>query len=311
MAFQRDTFIPGFRSLGPTIFVQDSQPPSSQHRLSQLSVTTAATRSPSSPDLILITSWSGAVPKHIAKYTRSYNALYPHTPIMVITTHISDLAVRSTKRKTAVLAPAVEYLRQLDSTTSSSSSSSNTRILLHAFSDGGSNKAVCLAEAYLASTGGRRLPVAASVLDSTPGTARYSSNLAAFRRSLPSNAVIRTVGVPVGAFLIGVHWALFSLFVEREGNVFSKTRRGLNDERLWNLGGVPRTYVFSQADDLISWRDIEGHASEAAEKLGTTCMLVRFKESGHCCHAKEDQEYYWTAVRRTWEARDLKACSIE
>jgi hypothetical protein len=223
---------------------------------------------------------------------------------MVITTNVSDLSLHSTKHKAAVLAPAVEYLRRLHPT-----SSSSTQILLHVFSDGGSNKAVCLAEAYLAATGGR-LPVAASVLDSTPGTARYSCNLAAFGRSLPSNKAVRAVGMPIGAFVIGVHWVLFSIFKDREDNVFSKTRRGLNDVRLWDLEQMPRTYVFSQADDLISWRDVEGHAADAAEKLGTTSMLVRFKESGHCCHARANQEYYWAAVKRTWETRKAEACSM-
>jgi hypothetical protein len=221
---------------------------------------------------------------------------------MVITTHISDVAVHSTRHKIAVLAPAVDYLRRLHST------SSSNHILLHAFSDGGSNKAVCLAEAYLASTG-RRLPVAASVLDSTPGTARYSPNVAAFGRSLPGNRILRAAGILVGGFLIAVHFVLFNVFVGYERNVFAKTRRGLNDETLWeDLGGAPRTYIFSQADDLISWKDVEDHAADAAEKLGTTSLLVRFKESGHCCHAKEDEGYYWTVIKRTWESRDVEAC---
>lgn len=219
---------------------------------------------------------------------------------MVITTHITDLALHSTKHKTAVLDPAVDYLRRRKS------SGASNQILLHAFSDGGSNKAVCLAKAYLASTG-YRLPVAASVFDSTPGTARFGSNLVAFRRSLPSNTALRTVGFLLGAVLLVVHWVLFRIFVGYERNVISKTRRALNDETLWDLAAVPRTYVFSQADDLICWMDIEDHAADAAETVGTTSMLVRFKESGHCCHAKENEEYYWTAVRRTWESRDVEA----
>jgi hypothetical protein len=295
MAHKKEAIIPGFRSLGPSIFIQDSNVACRQ-RWSQLSQSTATGH----PDLIIITSWTGAIPRHIAKYTRSYNELYPHTPIMLITTHISDLALHSTKHKTAILAPAVDYVRQRNST------SDSHQILLHAFSDGGSNKAVCLAEAYLASTG-HRLPVVASVLDSTPGTARYSSNLVAFRRSLPSNKALRAVGFLIGALLLGVHWGIFCIFVGYERNVISKTRRGLNDEALWNIRAMPRTYVFSQADDLISWKDIEDHAADAAERLGTTSMLVRFKESGHCCHAKENEEYYWTAVRRTWESRDVEA----
>ncbi|KAB5583488.1 hypothetical protein GE09DRAFT_303045 [Coniochaeta sp. 2T2.1] len=296
MGEKHNAFIPGFRSLGPSIFILDGSHTAVYQPWSQAQQPTTA----GSPDLILITSWTGAVPRHVAKYVQSYNDLYPHTPIMVITTQVADLALHSTKHKTSVLAPAVKYIRHRHSTRDIN------QILLHAFSDGGSNKAVCLAEAYLASTG-HRLPVAASVLDSTPGTERYSSNLAAFKRSLPSNKAVRSVGLVVGAVLIAIHWVWFSVFMGHERNVFAKTRRGLNDQTLWNLDGMPRTYVFSQADDLISWKDIEEHATDAAERLGTTSMLVRFKNSGHCCHAREDEEYYWTAVRRTWESRDVEA----
>lgn len=309
MGQKRELFIPGFRCLVPSsIFVQDSPPTACEQRWSQLSHSAATAPAPGSPDLIIITSWTGAVPKHIAKYTRSYNDLYPPTPIMVITTHISDMAVHTTRQKTAALAPAVDYLRRQHS------SSSSNQILLHAFSDGGSNKAVCLAEAYLASTG-RRLPVAASVLDSTPGRARCSSNIAGFRRSLPrsisSSKVLRATSMVVGAFIVGVHWVLFSAFVGVERNVFDKTRRGLNDETLWDLSAMPRTYVYSQADDLISWTDVQDHAVDAAEKVGMTSRLVRFQESGHCCHAKESEALYWAAVKQTWEARKVGACPLQ
>lgn len=91
-----------------------------------------------------------------------------------------------------------------------------------------------------------------------------------------------------------------------EENVISRTRRALNDDKLWDVVGTPRTYVFSQADDLIHWRDIEDHAADAADRLGVTSMLVRYKGSGHCAHTREDEECYWNAVRRTWEARDVE-----
>lgn len=222
---------------------------------------------------------------------------------MVITTKISDLALHTTKHKTAALAPAVDYIRRRHS------NRTGKNILLHAFSEGGSNKAVCLAQAYLSATG-RRLPVAASVLDSTPGTPRYSSNVAAFRRSLPQNQALRALGLPLGALVLAITWVLFGIFVGYEQNAISKTRRALNDETLWDVVGMARTYVFSQADDLIHWKDIEDHAADVAEKFGTTSMLVRFKDSGHCSHAREHEEYYWNAVRTTWEARDIEACPL-
>lgn len=278
--------INGFKPLGPSIYLQDSRQPSA-----------GVTLPVGSPDLVLLTSWTGASARHVAKYTRSYNEMYPNTPIMVITTVISDLTLRSAKTKAAILAPAVNYLRTHHCTSS---------ILLHAFSDGGSHKAVCLAQAYVASTS-KRLPIAASVLDSTPGTAKYTANVAAYRRSLPRSPFIRAIGLPMGAIVLALTWVLFCVFIGYDENRISKTRRALNDETLWDVKGAPRTYVFSQADDLISWQDIEQHAVDAVEKLGMTSMLLRYKGSGHCAHAREDEECYWNAVRRTWEARDVEA----
>ena len=56
---------------------------------------------------------------------------------------------------------------------------------------------------------------------------------------------------------------------------------------------------------MIYWRDVEAHGTEAARR-GVKTMLVRFKESGHCNHVKEDGELYWKAVREVWDMRDLE-----
>jgi hypothetical protein len=58
---------------------------------------------------------------------------------------------------------------------------------------------------------------------------------------------------------------------------------------LWDVAGAPRTYMFSKADDLIFWNDVEAHARETSEKLGLESLVVRFKNSGHCCYARENE----------------------
>ncbi|KAK0648590.1 hypothetical protein B0T16DRAFT_288721, partial [Cercophora newfieldiana] len=261
------------------------------------------------PDLILITSWTGALPKHIAKYTLSYNQLYPGVPLMVITTTIWDLALHTNTTKIAALAPAAHYLLH----GGPGGAPKKDKILLHAFSEGGAHKAVCLARAYLLASkdANVRLPIRAFVFDSTPGTPRYASNVAAFKRSLPRNPAARALGLPIGASVLGVTWVLFIVFVGYENNLISETRRALNDEALWvDVRGAPRTYLFSERDDLINWRDVERHGVESAEKLGVRSLLVRFRMSGHCGHARGNEGVYWGAVRRTWEAWDAGAGAV-
>ncbi|KAK2055059.1 hypothetical protein LY76DRAFT_521225 [Colletotrichum caudatum] len=290
----------GFRALAPSIYIKEAPRSSSSvsSTYSELSADSWASRvSTTSPSLILLTSWTGADPRHVAKYTKRYNELYPYSTVMVITTVIQDLVFRSTQEKVAALGPAVEFLRRHISTRLK-----RPTMLLHAFSEGGSNKAVCLAQAYLAGTG-CRLPVGGFVFDSTPGKPRFSCNVAAFKRSLPANKAIRAVGLPVGVVVLGAVYGTFHVIKGYEKNVISQTRNALNDDVLWDVTGTPRTYVFSEADDLIAYEDIMDHAQESAELLGIESALVRFKKSGHCNHVRENEQAYWAAVVRTWEAQ--------
>ncbi|AEO59726.1 hypothetical protein MYCTH_103620 [Thermothelomyces thermophilus ATCC 42464] len=361
--------IPGFICLAPSIYVQDARLTGDGYSAgggggggeamfsgSSFCLPLGPAAQPSSrrpdtapPDLIVITSWTGAAAKHVAKYTSAYNALYPGVPILLITTAVSDLVLRSTKQKLKALAPAVAYLLSEEPaagapyparTASSSSSSSSpfssafpsqpyhyvtghpyqpppaplqvttvsanttsptrprfSSLLLHAFSEGGAHKAVLLARAYLstATAAAAELPVHALILDSTPGTSASLTRLAnGVARALPPGTP-RLVARGVAAGLVGV----------------------------------------SAADEVVWWRDVHRHAVESAAARpassssssfsvdaaaaagleeeekgggggpGVGSLVVRFKRTGHCAHAKGavNGAVYWTAVRRTWEMR--------
>ncbi|KXX77104.1 hypothetical protein MMYC01_205397 [Madurella mycetomatis] len=322
--------LPGFARVAPSIYIQDSQvsfgdqqtglgpSPSFAPSLSSLPSRparelSARSSQTSPPDLIIITSWTGAAIKHVAKYTASYNVLYPGVPILVITTVVTDLVVRSTKQKLKTLAPAVDYLLSAPAPPPAPHAHSHhgipyfqqqqqqqhyqppstlrfASILLHAFSEGGLHKAVCLARAYLAATRqGARLPVEAFVLDSTPGTADFGRAATAFRRSLPrqSSRAARALGRPLAA--------------------------GVGDELVW-------------------WPDVHAHALDSSRTAGAAAaprpeglegddqedspdggpppgvgsLMVRFKRTAHCAHARGEVNgrVYWAAVRKTWEARE-------
>ncbi|PMD19336.1 hypothetical protein NA56DRAFT_575642 [Hyaloscypha hepaticicola] len=178
-----------------------------------------------SPSLVLLFSWTGAQQRHISKYISGYAKLFPTSPVLVIETSLKDLVMRSSAEKQRNLQRTIDLMIK--------SGLSNGNILIHCFSDGGSNKAVEFAEAYHARIG-HKLPCQALCLDSTP-----------------------------------------------------------------------RVYLFSEKDDMIYWRDVERHGVEAARN-GVRTMLVRFRNSGHCNHVKEDEKKYWGAMREVWEMRDLE-----
>ncbi|KAK4233787.1 hypothetical protein C8A03DRAFT_38479 [Achaetomium macrosporum] len=394
--------LPGFVCIAPSIYVQDSQmdvgnygpDPGAHSSFSQSSLcpplspaaeSSRRSRDTPPPDLIIITSWTGAASKHVAKYTASYNTLYPGVPILVITTVVSDLVIHSTKHKLKVLVPAVDYLlsqepiytpsasaaasaspspapfqdpfysnpyissstpypdqRTPPSTTSPPALPRNphrqqeqkqkqrfTSILLHAFSEGGAHKAVLLAQTYLSATNhAAPLPLRALILDSAPGRADYRRATTAFTRSLPgnwqANPVGRVLAPPLAAGVVGLVWAGLRLRDrdggdggdKRAGSFIEETRRALNDKRLWDVGGIVRTYLFGEGDEVVWWRDVHDHGVESAvarsssmggEKgggVGVGSLMVRFKRTEHCAHAKGEVNgaVYWAAVRATWEA---------
>ncbi|KAK4675309.1 hypothetical protein QC764_503200 [Podospora pseudoanserina] len=292
--------IPGFTPLSPTIHLYQPPSPTLTHHTS-----------PNPPQLIILCTWTSAKPAHIAKYTTAYQSLHPTTPILLITTHITDLIIHSIPHKAKSLLPALTYLLSLPATTPgpyfSPFSPPTARlppgsILLHTFSEGGSFAAVSLATTYLHYSK-QKLPVGAFIFDSTPGspTPSFASSTAAFARTLPGFCQHNVIRKSVGG-------VVYLSFRARSGNR-DKGRRdwlhftqlGLNNERLWDSSSesVPTTYLFSEKDDLVLWEDVQNHAVRAKRRS----LMVRFKETGHCGHVMREREkgIYWAAVRLTWE----------
>ncbi|KAL2151117.1 hypothetical protein VTH82DRAFT_6215 [Thermothelomyces myriococcoides] len=180
----------------------------------------------------------------------------------------------------------------------------------------------------------KQLPVRALILDSAPGTSASLGRLAqGVARALPRGTP-KPVARGVAAGLVGVSAALRR--DHRDRDLINGTRRALNDPALWgDLRRMSRTYLFGEEDEVVWWRDVHRHAVESAtvidadssglgkdekeEKkkdgdgggggggggggVGVGSLVVRFKRTGHCAHAKGtvNQAIYWAAVRTTWE----------
>lgn len=274
------TAIPGFTLLAPTIW--ERQPSPYIHAFS--------TNDP--PSLIIVLPWTGAHGKHVAKYTDMYHVLFPSAHILCITTSTKDICLRSSKKKQRMLQPAVErILSHVDA------HDGHANILVHAFSEGGSNKAVELAEAYQKTTG-TRLPASALCLDSTPGHPHYRRLCNAIKKSLPPIPILNCTGLFIGSALLGGIWILYRCFKGYENNVISRTRGRLQDANYWDPT-APRCYFYSKGDELIAWQDIREHMGEAL-RSGAPVLDVSFEDSGHCKHAAVHPDRYWGAVSLTW-----------
>jgi hypothetical protein len=254
------------------------------------------------PSLILLFSWTSALPRPISKYTTDYIDMFPNTPMMAITTTLSDLAFKSDRYEQSVLAPAVDYItsRHLDS-----------NMHIHCFSEGGSHKAIQLAKAYLSKTG-HKLPITSLCLDSTPGDHQYHRIARAFKLSLPPNCLLRTLGLIFAYLMLTFLWCFYAINGPKK-NLMTRIRRGLEDQRLWETQRIRRCYLYSENDTLIKYQDVERHARKAQRK-GVDVSTVRFQHSEHCYHIREDREKYWAAVRwtlRRYGVRDGSGLEVE
>lgn len=279
------TALPGFTLLAPTIW--EKKPSCSFFKVSP----------DEAPSLIIVLPWTGAHGRHVAKYTDVYETTYPSARILCITTSTKDICLRSSKKKQRVLQPAVERIHN-----HIEHHRGYANILVHAFSEGGSNKAVELAEAYRKTTG-VMLPCSALCLDSTPGHPHYRRLCNAIKKSLPPIPILNCTGIIVGSALLGGIWIVYKCFKGTKNNVISRTRSRLHDPEFWDLS-APRCYLYSKGDELIDWRDIREHMSEAV-RLESPVLDVTFEDSAHCKHAAKDPDRYWSAVALTWKRSNI------
>jgi Eukaryotic protein of unknown function (DUF829) len=253
--------------------------------------TSPSPASSSAPDLILLPSWLDAAPRHIAKYTRGYQTLYPSARILLITTAVADVTIRTRAAEAARLAPALSLLISLPS---------NPGILLHSFSNGGAYTSHLLARLYLARTG-RVLSICAQILDSAPGHGHYGRTATALALGLPrSPAVLYYVSL----VMLHLFLAAYSVAKTATGgqNKIHVMREGLLDQRVWD-GAVPRCYVFSKEDKMVVWEDVAEHAGMSRERGWKRVSVEEFEGSAHCGHLLVDEGRYWGVVERVWGER--------
>jgi hypothetical protein len=239
------------------------------------------------PSLILLVTWMNASLRNISKYTTGYQKLYPYARILVVTTSTMDAAFSTESASRARVMPALEILYKLDP---------NKKLLLHAFSNGGSYTATSLiAKEYHAKTG-RSFPALAMVLDSCPGKAAIASTVAAFAVGLPKFFLLRLIGI----ILLRSFFFLYMLSyrLRRKTNLIEQVRQDYNSKALFDTE-TPRLYIYSMKDDLVHWQYVEEHADEA-RSLGYRVDMEKFQDTGHAAHLMGKEERYWGAVQRLW-----------
>jgi hypothetical protein len=244
-------------------------------------------KSASQTPLILICAWNAAAAKHIAKYTISYQKLFPTSRILLIRCFTRDMW-RWPADYEPLLRPAMDLTHE--------HVQAGGEVLVHSFSNGGGNQINAFAKAWKVRFG-ETMPMRVQVMDSAPTKGPWMKSHAAIALSLPKSLFWRWFGG------VMVHLLLLATFlldkVLGQENKMVIICRELNDEKVFD-NTVPRVYLYSRADQMVGFEEADEHA-DIAESKGWDVTRVQFEDSSHCGHVREDEVKYWAAITEAWK----------
>lgn len=185
----------------------------------------------------------------------------------------------------------------LPTTTPTAAGTPPPKLVLHSFSNGGTNTATQLLMVLQARLNGP-LPLAGLILDSCPAKGTYRKSYSAMVRSLPrSDAATRLLGAVAVHVLLTLLYAWIACGNENPAGLM---RRTLLDGR--TVAARRLCYLYSAADTMVEWADVRDHALEARER-GWCVDEVRFDASAHCAHLSMYEDRYVRAVEGIWTGR--------
>ncbi|KAK4108607.1 hypothetical protein N656DRAFT_717859 [Canariomyces notabilis] len=259
------------------------------------------------PKMILLMTWMGAREPHIAKYLVQYQALYPSATILLVRSeprHFIPIPLPGEYAPAVpVLREAFPYQPQAQPHHQHGNGNPPQKLLIHVFSNGG-----CAALQHIRHLAAPlTLPPHTILFDSCPGTFRYRSSHKAFMTGI--TGLTRLLLSPLFHVMCASYWFWHAVIGRGKTGPLARTARGLNSSSQGpgpggRRGGggveVRRTYVYSEGDKLVDWRDVEAHAREAEGK-GFVVRRERFEGSEHVAHMRKEPERYWWVVKETWE----------
>lgn len=252
---------------------------------------------PSHPTTVVIYGWGDALPKHLAKYVSGYRSLFPASRLVLIFSPILRALLAGLDARTQTMAPVLDAIYGPAGTATTPESSA--RILIQVMSNtGGINYAATL-NAHAARHGGAAMPHALLVLDSTPGSTDFFPNIGRWSRALALGA-----GLPIPFPITQAVAAGFLGALSLAGWLVGRTSAAdfsvgaVNNPALCDVG-VRRMYLYSKADDIIHWEDIEAHMARGRE-VGYSVEGELFEGTPHVGHMRAWPEEYWGAIKRGW-----------
>ena len=254
----------------------------------------ASTMASPAPKLIILVTWMSANPTHISKYIVGYQNLYPNSRVLVVQSSPPDLFYRRTSTQRRRVAPAISKIP-----VPSSTDSQNPQIILHTFSNGGCHQTRNLLLAYRESTS-NPFPPHIMIFDSCPGRSTFKRTVLALSAALPTFAPARYLLLALIYIIVGIYWVIFIPFGIPDPIQHLRTA---TVDRYLMRGETKRCYIYSEADSMVGWEDVEAHARSAAD-AGFVVRREKFEESGHCAHMRVGGGLrYWSIVDTLWQEK--------
>lgn len=73
---------------------------------------------------------------------------------------------------------------------------------------------------------------------------------------------------------------------------------------------MPRLYLYSPKDDIVSSDDVEQHIA-LARQHGIDVTAEKFLTSKHVAHARSEPERYWNSIAQLWNKSGSAAKNTE
>ncbi|KAI1177336.1 hypothetical protein F4777DRAFT_542626 [Nemania sp. FL0916] len=280
---------PGYTPISNRIFIRNE-------RADPDSATAQSKTVTSPPTTILVYGWGDASPKHVAKYSEGYHALFPTARIVVIINPILAATTHLLPQRTQSMRPLIDACFP-------NKDDGSERVIMHIMSNTGGIYAAATLNAYRERHGvDATLPHHLCVSDSTPGSLNFTSEVWRWSRAM-AMGVPKWIPIPFkfshalcAAFLAFVYYLAVAMGIEPSGSHAARifTEHGFATPKALRL------FCYSKEDDLIYWEDLEENAAIAQNK-GYTTVLEEFKGSPHVGHMRMHPEQYWGTILRCWK----------